>query len=160
MPSGLLRTPPPARGRATAQRAGGGRGRPPPPPPRAGAGRRRAGGELWGGRTAIPTPSLPFSRGGSRVRPARSQIRSRVEWGAGSAHRRINISGIRCRRQRADPGGDLVPGAPLCEREDLLFADRGIESRVAERTAGFQAGKRDLALNRGELEGKRGDRVR
>src|ERR1700687_3406591 len=112
-------------------------------------------------RTSTASSSAPLAVTAAKTasKPAAAML-SRIASRAGSAHRRINISGIRCRPQRADPGGDLVPGAPLCEREDLLFADRGIESRVAERTAGFQAGKRDLALNRGELEGKRGDRAR
>src|SRR2546421_2042743 len=68
---------------------------------------------------------------------------------AGSAERRINVSGIRPRRQRADPGGNLVPGAPVWEREHLRFADRGTELRVAQRGAAFEAQQRDLALDRG-----------
>src|SRR5712691_886476 len=85
---------------------------------------------------------------------------SRIAGRERSAHRRINVSGIRRRRQRADPGGNLLPGAPLREREDLLLADRGIEPRVAQRGAAFQAHERHLALDRGELEGKRGNRTR
>ncbi len=43
---------------------------------------------------------------------------------------------------------------------DLLLADGGIEPRIAQRGAAFQASKCQLALDRGEFKGKRGNRMR
>src|SRR5712691_19460 len=51
---------------------GGLLGTPPPASPLQGGGRPRSGRE----GVAIPTPSLPFSRGGRRLQPARSQALS------------------------------------------------------------------------------------
>src|SRR6266566_5886601 len=109
--------------------------------------------------TASSSAALAVTAANPANKLAAGAMMSRIAGRERSAHRRINVSGIRRRRQRADPGGNLLPGAPLCERQDLLFADRGIELRIAQRGAAFQAHERRLALDRGELEGKRGNRT-
>jgi hypothetical protein len=55
-------------------------------------------------------------------------------------------------RQPAQPAGDLVAADPVGVHQCLALAERGVESRITQRGAAFDAGERDIALDGRELE--------
>src|SRR2546423_2715537 len=100
--------------------------------------------------TASPSAALAVAAPTAACNPAATM--SIAARRTASAPRRIDITGICGFGQRAQPRRNLVPRAPVLEDELLRFPDRRVESGVAERAAALEAGNRDVALDRGELE--------
>src|SRR5262249_23509761 len=64
------------------------------------------------------------------------------DWSSASVQFRIDVSGIGGRRQRTEPRGNRVVGAPVLEYEALRFAECRVELRIAQCRAAFEAGER------------------
>src|SRR6267154_5886270 len=73
--------------------------------------------------------------------------------------RRIDVPGIGTRRQRRKPAADRVNALPVVMHHLLALAQRRIVARGTERDATGEAGLRDIALNRGEFERQRRNRL-